>query len=276
MTDSAAVQPGAFRAFEHAGWQRAASRYDEVFRQITSQTIETLLDAVEVTRGARLLDVATGPGYVARRAADRGARVLGVDFSLEMVARARHNFPGLEFCEGDAAALPFADASFDAVCMNYGLLHLAEPERALTEARRVLCTGGRFGFSVWAAPEEAVGLGLALNALRTHGDLAVSLPPGPPFFRFSDADECMRALAAAGFERARVTKVPQTWRLPSADALFDALCHATVRTAGLLRAQAPGALAQVRAAILQSAERYRDEAGLALPMPGIVASATKA
>src|SRR5205809_6238429 len=56
--------------------------------------------------------------------------------------------PEIEFREGDAEALPFPEASFDAVVMNFGMLHLAHPERAVAEAFRVLSAGGRFAFTV--------------------------------------------------------------------------------------------------------------------------------
>ena len=70
--------------------------------------------------------------------AARGARVTAVDFSSAMVELARSQNPGIEFREGDAEALPFPEGSFDAVVMNFGMLHLASPERAVSEALRVL------------------------------------------------------------------------------------------------------------------------------------------
>jgi SAM-dependent methyltransferase len=275
MVNPMGVEPEAFRAFEHAGWQSVAAAYDQVFQQLTTQTVDALLDAAGVTHGTRLLDVATGPGYLARAAARRGARVSAVDFSGVMVARAQQASPELDFREADATALPFADESCDAVCMNYGLLHLAEPELALDEAWRVLASGGRFAFSVWASPEQARGLGIVLDAIRSYGNLAVPLPAGPPFFRFSDAEESQRVLRARGFVEPRVVSLEQSWRVPSVDALFEALLQGTVRTAGLLRAQTPGTLAMIRAAVVAASARYRASDGLVLPMPAVVASALK-
>ena len=265
----------AFRAFEHEGWQGVPQQYHSAFADLTSQAAMALLDAVEVTAGVQLLDVATGPGYVAGVAAQRGANVIGIDFSTAMIAQARQRYSMIDFREGDAEDLSFADGSFDAVVMNFGLLHLGRPERALTEGHRVLRPGGRFAFTVWGKPEEAVGFGIVLAAIEAHGKLDVGLPPGPNFFRFSDSDECHRVLLEAGFVSPFVTMVSQTWRLRTSDVLFESMFEGTVRTAGLLRAQSAEARDAIRAAIRQSALRYKKEDVIELPMPAVLASGRK-
>ncbi len=98
-----------FHDFEQAGWERAADQYGDAFGSLTSQTIPSLLSAAGAGKGTRLLDVASGPGYVAAAAAGMGASVVGVDFAAEMVARAARTFPGIEFVEGDAESLAFPD-----------------------------------------------------------------------------------------------------------------------------------------------------------------------
>ena len=266
---------GTFRDFEHAGWETAALPYADTFGLLTVQAVGPLLDAVGAGAGVRLLDVATGPGYVAAVAAERGARAIGLDFAAVMVAEARRRYPEAEFREGDSEALPFSDASFEAVTINFGLLHFAQPEQALAEAHRVLVPGGRVGFTVWAPPEQAVAFGIVLRAVQAHGDPNVPLPPGPPFFRFSDPAECCLVLEALGFERPTVAQVPQVWRLPSPAALFDAMQHGTVRTRALLQTQTPAALAAIGAAVREAAAVYARPAGLELPMPAVLASATK-
>jgi SAM-dependent methyltransferase len=261
-----------FREFEHAGWEKLPARYHDAFATLTTQAIGPLLEAVQVRRGMRLLDVASGPGYVAAAAAQQGANVVGVDFAAAMVAEARRRYPAIRFDEDDAEDLAFPDASFDAVTMNFGLLHLGRPERALSEAHRVLRQGGRIGFTVWAKPEESLGFGIVLGAIQKHGDMNVPLPPGPPFFRFSDAEECRRVLAEVGFAKPEVRPVPQVWRLDSADGLFEIMLGSTVRTGALLRAQTPAALAAIRGEILKAVGKA---GAIELPMPAVLASATK-
>ena len=128
--------PDAFNAFEAAGWDRQSAGYDEFFGPITGRVVAPLLDAAGVDAGSRVLDVASGPGYVAVHAAARGATVIGVDVAEAMIALARRLHPELVFRRGDAEALAFDDAAFDAVVANFLLLHLGRPERALGELAR--------------------------------------------------------------------------------------------------------------------------------------------
>ncbi len=265
------MDPSAFREFEHHGWQEIATRYHDGFAAVTVQSLAPLLDAAGVTKGTRVLDAACGPGYAAAAAADRGADALGVDFSSEMVQEARRRYPGLEFQEGDAEDLFCSDSSFDAVISNFGMLHFGRPERALGEIHRVLRPGGRVAFTVWDTPDKAIGFGIVLGAIQKHGDLNVTIPPGPPFFRFSDPEESKRVLRSSGFSDPMVTRVPQVWHLPSSDALFDVMYGGSVRNAALLRAQTPEALEAIREEIRRGVEEYRRE----VPMPSVLVCGTK-
>lgn len=266
MTPSDPVDAEAFGKFEHAGWETVAHRYHHHFARLTAQAAGPLLEAAGVGDGIRVLDVATGPGHAAAAASLRGADAVGLDFAAAQVALARTQYPTLEFHQGDAEALPFPDESFDAVVSNFGILHFPRPERMLAEAHRVLRRGGRVAFTVWAKPEDAKGFGIVLGAVETLGELDVPLPPGPPFFRFSDGEECRRVLAGAGFAAPVITQVPQVWTLPAPEALFDAVCEGAVRTRAILRAQTPDAL---------EARAFERDGVTEIPMPAVLASAAK-
>jgi SAM-dependent methyltransferase len=274
MTQS--FEPAPFHDFEQAGWQRAAEHYGDAFGGLTAQTADALLDAAGVSSGARVLDVATGPGFIAAAAAGRGAQVTGLDFSPAMIALARTRQPAIDFREGDAEALPFDAARFDAVVMNFGMLHLARPDAAIAEAHRVLRPGGRFAFTVWGAPEQALGFGLIVRAVEQYGEPDVGLPEGPPFFQFSDAVACRRTLDAAGFSDVDVVTLALTWVMKSPDAVFAAVSRGGVRTAAVLRAQTPDALEQIRASVRRGVEAYGTADGtFAIPMLVVLASGIK-
>src|ERR1700756_324467 len=120
-----------FTTFEHEGWEHVGQPYQDDFEPLTSQSIAPLLDALGVTYGTRFLDLATGLGALAAIAASRGAAVTGVDFSAAMLAQAKRRYPDIDFHEASAEDLPFDKGTFDAVGINYGMLHFSHPEKAL-------------------------------------------------------------------------------------------------------------------------------------------------
>jgi SAM-dependent methyltransferase len=264
-----------FQAFEHAGWQTAAATYHRYWERLTAQSIPALLDAVAARPGARFLDIASGPGHIAAAAAERGADVTGVDFADNMISLARIAYPTVDFQLGDAIDLYLPAGSVDAAVMGFGMLHLSEPERAATEAFRVLRPGGGFAFSVWAMPAMARGFEIVLDAVRTFGNPDVSLPPGPPFFRYSAEAEARALLGDAGFVDITFEEIPQTWRLPGTSEFLLAFHGGTARTGPLLRAQTPAALELISAAVFDGLKQYQTHDGLAVPMPAVVVAGVK-
>jgi SAM-dependent methyltransferase len=133
-------------------WSAGGPDYDRISRQI-ADALEHAVDRLEPRPGERILDVATGTGWTARRIATRGAFVTGVDIGEDVITAARDLTPSIDFRVGDAEALPFPDAHFDAVASTFGIMFCARPEQAAGELARVCKPGGRIVLTTWPAAD---------------------------------------------------------------------------------------------------------------------------
>ena len=129
-----------------ATWGSGGPRYDRISRSI-ADAIEHGVGRLAPLPGERILDVATGTGWAARLIAARGARVTGLDLHADLIegakAYAAQARLDIAFDVGDAEALPYADASFDAVISTFGVMFCSRPEAAAAELARVCRRGGR-------------------------------------------------------------------------------------------------------------------------------------
>ena len=148
----------ALKLAHRATW--AAGDYPAVARHIADGPVRAALTAARVQRGKRVLDVATGSGNVSLLAAQARAQVVGLDFVRELldVAHARALAAGLdiEWVQGDAEALPFADGSFDSVTSVFGVQFTPRHQVTADELVRVCRPGGTLGLVNWT-PEGLIG-----------------------------------------------------------------------------------------------------------------------
>jgi len=260
-----AGEPEGFKEFEARGWNRRADTYGEMLGGMTARLAEPLLDAAGVRHDMRVLDLATGPGYVAERAAARGANPIGVDIAEEMLALARIRQPKLEFRRADAEELPFEAGSFDAVVGGFVLNHLPDPERSLAEALRVLSPGGSVAYSVWDRPERNRFMGVISDAVRDVGVEPVrEVEEGPDPYRFADDAEFEALLRGAGVDDVEVETLSMTLTVADADALWDGFMGSSVRVRATVDAQSDDVRRRIREAFEHRVEAHRHAEGLDL------------
>lgn len=139
-----------------AMFDRVAKRYDIVNDILalgqTRLWRSMVVRAVAPKFGERILDLAAGTGTSSQPFHERGAFVVPCDFSLGMLEVGKQRLPHLPFVAGDAMNLPFADASFDAVTISFGLRNVQDPARALREMLRVTKPGGRVVVCEFSSP----------------------------------------------------------------------------------------------------------------------------
>jgi ubiquinone/menaquinone biosynthesis C-methylase UbiE len=121
---------------------------------------DQVVERARIEAGDRVLDVATGTGEVAVRAAGRGAQVTAIDIAAPMIEKARRRAEeagaDITFDIGDAEYLPYEDACFDAVVSNFGLIFAPDHANVASELARVTCPGGRLAFTAWK-PNRKLG-----------------------------------------------------------------------------------------------------------------------
>ena len=184
-----------FKRLERAGYNRIGPRYLAA-SPARQGLAEALLTAARLAPGQRVLDLASGPGLLARSvqgvAGDSGLTIAS-DISEGQLACC----PDLTRVAADGEALPFADRSFDRVLCGLGLMFFPDEQAALREIRRVLQPDGLLALSVWGRAEEVPLVDAALSCMRRL------LPPPkvvrPSIFRFGDAEELARRLASADY-----------------------------------------------------------------------------
>ncbi len=164
-----------------------------------------LLEIVRPTPGAAVLDIACGPGTVARQAAaivGPAGRVVGVDISPAMLAVARQRgiepeSAQIDYMESTATAIPLADASFDFAYCQQGLQHMSAPTAALAELQRLLKPGARLAVAIW----KQSPFGLFREVVASLGIQSNGAQPSP-FGR--ESEDLAEALRQSGFTNVEV------------------------------------------------------------------------
>jgi SAM-dependent methyltransferase len=218
-------------AWQTGVWNRMSEIYLREIDQRFAPVVEALLRRAALGAGERVLDLGTGTGAVAKRAAGivgTSGGVVAVDISPEMLERARHSaavlgLGNLAFLAGRAEAIAAEDTTFDVVLASLSMMYVIDRAAGAREIARVLKPGGRFVAAVWAGPDQSDIVLFQQTAAPFAGPPPV---PGVGPGALADASDFLRQLAAAGI-RARVETETLGFEFPDFASAWDTLAGVT-------------------------------------------------
>ena len=188
-----------------AGGQRWADR--QPVQDILLQPVaDLLIDRARIKAGERVLDVGCGSGsttFAFARAVGPSGRVMGIDISAPMLARAREVTPAgapVEFVLADATIHSFAPENFDLLASRFGVMFFADPALSFANLRRAMRRSGRLAFACWREPRQNPFFMVPLQAVYQHVPKMPQVGPEDPGpFSFASEARVHRILKAAGF-----------------------------------------------------------------------------
>ena len=246
-------------AWQTGVWNRISDIYLREIDKRFAPIVEAVIARADLRANKDVLDLGTGPGAVAERAAiavGPDGHVVGVDISPDMLALARkraaaRGLGNLEWLEGRAESIPADDKAFDAVLACLSMMYVIDREAGAREIARVLRPGGQFVASVWAGPEQCD----IVLFQQTAGKFAGPPPvPGVGPGALADPAPFLAQLEAAGVE-ARVETEALGFEFPDFASAWDAF--AGVTTAQLPEERRQEAKNAVRAAMYPNGDGPR-------------------
>lgn len=257
------------------GWQLGDSGPEAYERYLVPELFapwaERLVERADLRPNDRVLDVGCGTGIVARRAARRigdDGSVVGIDLNKGMldVARATSSErqPAIEWRQGDATDLHFAEGSFDVVFCQQVLQFVPEPKAALREMHRVLAPGGRLVMGVLRSLESNHAYAVLADSLAEHvSDEAAAMMRSP--FPVWDATDLRSLVQEAGFLEVVITFDIRSLRYPSAEEFLRREA-ASSPLAGPLGSMSPSVRTALLADLESGLETYTDDRGVVFPI----------
>src|SRR5215510_13506820 len=208
MESGATSELAALKTKLRATW--IAGDFGEIARYYADQA-EDFVKRLDLKPGMKVLDVACGTGNLAIPAARTGAEVTGVDIAPNLVEQARENAKraglDIKFDEGDAEALPYEDASFDAVVTMFGAMFAPRPELVAAELKRVCRPGGFIAMANWTLSGF---IGQMFKTTAAH----FPLPPGMTSPVLWGVEETVRERLGEGISKLETQPQNIQWVFP--------------------------------------------------------------
>jgi SAM-dependent methyltransferase len=234
---------------------------------------EWMVRKLDPQPGDTVLELAAGladTGLMAARLVGESGRVIVTDFTPEMVAAARRRAEELgahnaEFRVLDAERMDLATDSVDGVLCRWAYMLMIEPAAAFAETRRVLRSGGRLAFSVWAARERNPALSLVGTVLVELGHVPPPDPEAPSAFAMADPGRIRELVVGAGFAEPEIEEVSFRWPFADRDAYWRYVTETSASTSPVLRALAPEVQTNARKQVHEAARPYRSGEGYDFP-----------
>ena len=259
------IQPHNIKAA--ATWGAGGQNYDRISHSI-SDSIEHCVTRLAPAPQERILDVATGTGWAARRIAARGARAIGIDLGADLIDAAKAYASDarlmIDFEIGDAENLSFEDQSFDAVISTCGVMFVSKPEAAAAEIARVCKKGGRIGLTTWPADGTIAGL---FKVMKPYMPAPPSSPPPSPFEWGSR--ERVRQLLGSAFDLSFETGTTFL-REPSGLAVWELFVQGYGPTKSLAAALNPERRESLKRDFIAYHDGFKSELGIAMPRDYLV------
>jgi SAM-dependent methyltransferase len=258
-----AIQPHNEKAA--ATWGSGGAGYDRISECI-ADSIEHMLNRIDIQPGERVLDLATGTGWTARRLAQKGAEVTGVDIGGGVIEAARA-FAGraglrIDFLVGDAEQVELPDSSFDAVTSTLGVMFCSRPEAAAGELARLCRPGGRIGLVTWSPTGTIAGM---FQVMRPY--MPPPPNPAPPSPFEWGKEERLRQLLGDAFEL-QFEAGTSVYRVPTAERAWEMFSTGYGPARMLL--QNTDRKEELRRDFVAFHDQYRTPIGVAMPRDYLV------
>ncbi|MBL6458866.1 methyltransferase domain-containing protein [Belnapia sp. T6] len=253
----------------------APEAYTHYLQPFMAPFTDELIRDAHCSDGDRVLDVACGTGFVAKRiTAVSGAqcKIVGLDVNEPMLNVARQE-PGIEWHLASVAEMPFPDRSFDVVLCQQGLQYFPDRKLAMKEMARVLAPSGRLSLNVWGARERQPFIVALADAIsRFLGSEAGEWIPLA--YSLNTVEELHSLVQDAGLKDAKVRFETRTIRYPDAAKFAVGFIQATP-AAGLFTALSEDDKAKFGAHVAEQLKGYIDDTGMAVPQENHFLSAVR-